>query len=138
MVKVYDVATFDVVHTMRYPAPVLALALSPDGTHIAAGMSDGTLSVRRRSPKAQEAAREAAQPFSAAALRAGAYESVLGTDVSHIGEMRVKGKVVSKPVGDANEFRVESKRRRRLKEYDRYLKGFKYSSALDSVLQKVN
>lgn len=137
MVKVYDVATFDVVHTMRYPAPVLALALSPDGTHIAAGMSDGTLSVRRRAPKAQEAAREASQPFSAAALRAGAYESVLGTDVSHIGEMNLRGKIVSKPVGDANEFRVESKRRRRLKEYDRFLKGFKYSAALDSVLQKV-
>ncbi|VDB85387.1 unnamed protein product [Peniophora sp. CBMAI 1063] len=136
MVKVYDVATFDVVHTMRYPAPILSLALSPDGTHIAAGMSDGTLSVRRRSPKAHEAEREAAQPFSPAALRAGAYESVLGTDVSHIGEMHINGKVTSKPVGDAHEFRVESKRRRRLKEYDRHLKGFKYSAALDSVLQK--
>ena len=28
MVKVYDVSTYKVVHTMRYPAPVLCLALS--------------------------------------------------------------------------------------------------------------
>jgi U3 small nucleolar RNA-associated protein 15 len=36
-----------------------------------------------------------------------------------------------------DEFKVESKRRRRLKEYDRLLKGFKYSAALDSALRKV-
>jgi U3 small nucleolar RNA-associated protein 15 len=28
MVKVYDVASYRVVHTMRYPAPVLCLAIS--------------------------------------------------------------------------------------------------------------
>jgi len=28
MVKVYDVSTYKVVHTMRYPAPVLCLAIS--------------------------------------------------------------------------------------------------------------
>lgn len=28
MVKVYDVSTYKVVHTMRYPAPILCLAVS--------------------------------------------------------------------------------------------------------------
>lgn len=28
MVKVYDVSTYKVVHTMKYPAPVLSLAIS--------------------------------------------------------------------------------------------------------------
>ena len=28
MVKVYDVSTYKVVHTMRYPAPILCLAIS--------------------------------------------------------------------------------------------------------------
>jgi U3 small nucleolar RNA-associated protein 15 len=37
-----------------------------------------------------------------------------------------------------DEFKVESRRRRRLKEYDRLLKGFKYSAALDSALRKVS
>ena len=33
MVKVYDVGTYRVVHTMRYPAPVLCLAVSVSATH---------------------------------------------------------------------------------------------------------
>lgn len=33
MVKVYDVSTYKVVHTMRYPAPVLCLAVSVSPRH---------------------------------------------------------------------------------------------------------
>ncbi|KII95153.1 hypothetical protein PLICRDRAFT_96605 [Plicaturopsis crispa FD-325 SS-3] len=121
MVKVYDVGSYKVVHTMRYPAPILCLAVSPDETHIAAGMSDGTLSVRRRQPKASEGA-ASDMPFSAAALKSG--------------QGHVKNKTKSKPLGDANEFRVESRRKKRLREYDRLLKNFKYSAALDSVMRK--
>ncbi|KAI0284230.1 WD40-repeat-containing domain protein [Russula aff. rugulosa BPL654] len=115
MVKVYDISNYNVVHTMRYSAPVICLALSPDETHIAVGMSDGTLSVRRRQPKASEES-SAHGLLSEASLRAATLESFL--------------------VGDVDEFKVESRRRRRLKEYDRLLKGFKYSAALDSALRK--
>jgi U3 small nucleolar RNA-associated protein 15 len=150
MVKVYDVSSYKVVHTMRYPAPVLCLAISvckaqpshfvpvlttvqPDETHIAAGMSDGTLSVRRRQPKASEGAD---QPF-AAALKSGAFETFLGGTLPAIGQGRTKSKTKPKPTGDVDELRIESRRAKRLKEYDRLLKGFKYSAALDSVLRKV-
>ncbi|KAG2757311.1 WD40 repeat-like protein, partial [Suillus brevipes Sb2] len=132
MVKVYDVSSYKVVHTMRYPAPVLCLAISPDETHIAAGMSDGTLSVRRRQPKASEGAD---QSF-AAALKSGAFETFLGGALPVIGQGRTKSKIKQKPTGDVDELRIESRRARRLKEYDRLLKGFKYSAALDSVLRK--
>lgn len=153
MVKVYDVGSYKVMHTMRYPAPVLCLAISvrlscfalscnqyynyfflqPDETHIAAGMSDGTLSVRRRQPKPSESS---SNDFALAALRSGGYESFLGA-LPSIGQGRVKSKEKSKPIGDVDEFRVERKRKKRLKEYDRLLKNFKYSAALDSVLRKV-
>jgi U3 small nucleolar RNA-associated protein 15 len=93
-------------------------------------MSDGTLSVRRRTPKASEASVHALRPGG------GAYESILGTDVSGIGELRVRDRTKSRPAGDAHELRIESKRRRRLRDYDRLLKGFKYSAALDAVLRK--
>lgn len=132
MVKVYDIGSYKVVHTMRYPAPVLCLAVSPDETHIAAGMSDGTLSVRRRQPKASEGAD---QPF-AAALKSGAFETFLGGTLPAIGQGRTKSKIKPKPTGDVDELRIESRRAKRLKEYDRLLKGFKYSAALDSVLRK--
>ncbi|PCH41027.1 WD40 repeat-like protein [Wolfiporia cocos MD-104 SS10] len=134
MVKVYDVSTYKVVHTMRYPAPILCLAVSPDETHIAAGMTDGTLSVRRRQPKASEFT--ATDLLSSATLRSRAYESVLGGLLPAVGHGRVREKKKSKPVGDVNEFRVESRRKKRLREYDRMLKEFNYSAALDSVLRK--
>jgi U3 small nucleolar RNA-associated protein 15 len=100
-------------------------------------MSDGTLSVRRRQPKASEGA-AANGSLSPASLRAVTLESFLGGVLPTIGQPRIRDHTKKKPVGDVDEFKVESKRRRRLKEYDRFLKGFKYSAALDSALRKVN
>lgn len=98
-------------------------------------MTDGTLAVRRRDPKANE---EAAAEAKATALAGGAYEyfadmeAVFGT-----GYVKPKGKDLPKVVGPADEFKVESKRRAKLKEFDRFLKAFKYSAALDAGLKKV-
>jgi U3 small nucleolar RNA-associated protein 15 len=102
-------------------------------------MSDGTLSVRRRQPRASEAATSDLS-FSSAVLRSGTFESFLGGTLPAIGQGRVrdKGKGKANVIGDLDEFRVESKRTKRLKEFDRLLKGFKYSAALDSVLRKVS
>lgn len=101
-------------------------------------MSDGTLSVRRRDPKASEPA-AAGITLSADALRSGTFDSFLGGVLPTIGERRlrkdVKGK--SKKLDNVDEFRVESRRKKRLREYDRLLKSFKYGAALDSVLAKV-
>ena len=104
----------------------------PDSTHIAAGMSDGTLSVRQRQQKASQIS-----PDLADTLTAGTYETFLGGALSSVGQGRVKAKTQSTFHGDANEFRVESRRAPRLREYDRLLKSFKYSAALDAVLRKV-
>ena len=99
-------------------------------------MSDGTLSVRRRLPKGSSAS-PSTDLFSPAALRTGAFESFLGS-LSSLGSGTVKSKSKAKarPLGDADELKIESKRRKRLKEYDRLLKGFRYSAALDAVLRK--
>ncbi|KAG8218863.1 Trp-Asp repeat-containing protein [Butyriboletus roseoflavus] len=131
MVKVYDIASYKVVHTIRYPAPVLSLAISPDSTHIAAGMSDGTFSVRQRQQKASESG-----PDLADALKTGTYETFLGSALPSVGQGRVKTKTESTFHGDVDELRVESRRAPRLREYDRLLKSFKYSAALDAVLRK--
>jgi U3 small nucleolar RNA-associated protein 15 len=96
-------------------------------------MSDGTLSVRRRQPKASEGGAS----LSAATLKAGTYESFLGVALGDIGQGSTKSRVKSKALGDANEFRIEQKRKTRLRDYDKLLKNFKYSAALDAVLRKV-
>ncbi|KAF9453074.1 Trp-Asp repeat-containing protein [Macrolepiota fuliginosa MF-IS2] len=125
MVKVYDVSTYKVVHTMRYPAPILCLAVSPDETHIVGGMSDGTLSVRRRQTRSSEL-----QP----GLLGSA--SLFGEQLAGVGQGHVKDKAKAKRLGDPNELMVERRRRKRLRDYDRLLKAFKYSAALDAVLRK--
>jgi U3 small nucleolar RNA-associated protein 15 len=99
-------------------------------------MSDGTLSVRRRQPKASELAGD--HPFSADKLHAVTFESFLGAAGSNIGAGVIKSKAVPKPIADADELRIERRRRTRLKDYDKLLKKFKYSAALDSVLKGVS
>ncbi|PWZ02487.1 WD40 repeat-like protein [Testicularia cyperi] len=127
LVKVYDPAKdFKVTHTMRYPSPVLSLAVSPDESHIAAGMADGTLCIRKRDVKAAELERREAER---AAMNAGAYEYFMQGAAAHKqqGVNRVKA-------GD--DVRVDSIRKRKLQDYDKYLKAFRYSDALDAALRK--
>lgn len=95
-------------------------------------MSDGTMSVRRRQPKASEPGADYTT-----VMKMGTYETFLEGDLPLIGQDRTKPKTRFKPVGDANELKIESRRARRLHEYDRFLKGFKYSAALDVVLRRV-
>lgn len=92
------------------------------------GMSDGTLSIRRRRPKPSE------DIPSGSSLYPLNFSTVAS---SNIGRGQISSKARSQPIKDVDELRIENKRVRRLKEYDRFLKSFKYSAALDSVLRKV-
>ncbi|WFD22888.1 U3 small nucleolar RNA-associated protein 15 [Malassezia equina] len=128
LVKVYDPAQdYRVTHTMRYPAPILSLAVSPDESHIAVGMSDGTLCIRKRQLKASELeSRERRR----AAFRTGAYEHFLDAGQASTGPERASAATRQ------DELSVESTRRQRLKQYDQLLKAFRYRDALDASLQQ--
>lgn len=89
-------------------------------------MSDGTLSVRRRQAKSSEA--------QAGLLGSG---DLFSEQLVGVGQGRVKNRGEVRPLGDPNEMMLERGRRKRLKDYDRLLKAFKYSAALDAVLRKV-
>ena len=99
-------------------------------------MTDGTLAVRRREPKAtEEAAAEAKQQ----SIQSGAYESF--TDMEAVfgtGYVKAKGKDLSPIIAPADEYKVETRRQKKLKEFDKHLKAFKYASALDAGLKKVS
>ena len=71
-----------------------------------------------------------------AALKTGTFGSFLGM-LPNIGRGHVKQKGKSKPIGDVDEFRIEARRKKKLRDYDKLLKSFKYSAALDSILRKV-
>ncbi|KAG0303027.1 snoRNA-binding rRNA-processing protein [Dissophora globulifera] len=115
-VKVYNVQDYSVVHSVKYPAPVMSVALSPDDTHLVAGMAGGLLSIRQRVVKTAEIQTRRAQEEQA---RGGSYKHF------------IRGQ---KSAADAD-FTVESQKRRRLRDYDRYLKVFQYGNALDACLR---
>lgn len=99
-------------------------------------MTDGTLAVRRRDPKASEATAGDAKQ---AAISAGSYEYFADMEaVFGKGHIKAKGKDLPQVVGAADEFKVESRRQEKLKDFDKHLKGFRYSAALDSGLKKVS
>jgi U3 small nucleolar RNA-associated protein 15 len=98
-------------------------------------MTDGTLSIRRRDPKASERQSEEAENQ---ALRHGTYEFFATGLLGNIGEGYVKPKRKNlKRVGVPGEMNVVSQKKKKLKVYDRHLRAFKYGAALDSVLRKV-
>ncbi|KAF9581398.1 snoRNA-binding rRNA-processing protein [Lunasporangiospora selenospora] len=115
-VKIYNVQDYSVVHSVKYPAPVMSVAISPDDTHLVAGMAGGLLSIRQRVVKTEEVQ---TRRVTEEQLNGGTYKYFM------------RGQ---KAVVDAD-FVVESQKRRRLKDYDKYLKAFQYGNALDAALR---
>ncbi|GJQ81490.1 hypothetical protein Trydic_g14645 [Trypoxylus dichotomus] len=103
-VKIYDITTFKVVHTLDYPNAVLSLGLSKNDDTLAAGLVDGLVCINRRKDELPEKKETKGSNLQTKTL----YSNV---DV-----------VVKDP-----QLEKQSK-------HDLYLKRFQYSKALDSVL----
>ncbi|GAA5963769.1 hypothetical protein JCM3765_006845 [Sporobolomyces pararoseus] len=130
LVKVYDPQdNWRVRHTMRYGGQVMSLAVSPNNSHIVAGMSDGSLSIRTRTG----ATRKAGVPVE---FVTPSYDAILAGAGSggnvYTGSSAMEGlKSVSN-----GEIKVSKERKRKLTEWDKMLKNFRYGDALDSVMRK--
>ncbi|KAI8970331.1 WD40-repeat-containing domain protein [Mycotypha africana] len=116
-VKIFNVQDYKVVHSVKYPAPILSVALSPDDTHLAAGMSNCLLSIRQRQLKSSE---KAMKKKNEEYLKGGTYKYF----------MRGQANTAAQ-----DDFVVESVRRQKLKKYDHFMKAFQYANALDEVLR---
>ncbi|KAI8082758.1 WD40-repeat-containing domain protein [Halteromyces radiatus] len=157
-VKVYDVQDYRVVHTMNYPAPVLSVGISPDDTHITVGMANGLLSIRQRQVSAEEkqarmqnqlfmqggghkyfmqnGSHHLSQPLTSTSQSSSASTNSYNTTslgISSAGETLGKKKT---PIKD--DFTVEKTRRVHLAQYDKYLKKFEFTNALDESLKVAN
>lgn len=128
--RVHDVSTYRVIHTMKYPAPILCCGVSPNGSHLVVGMASSMLSIRQRSAKKADPLVVSATASTAAS---GASRTTAEPNAMHGGTYRyfLRGKNL---VPAASDHIVEKGRKARLKDYDLYLKKFQYKNALDAAL----
>lgn len=113
-VKVYDMSTFEVIHTYDFSSPILSLGITPDDRTLAVGMSDGIIAISRKEDDLLDE------------------EAV---EVHKVEEQRKKKKLRNMysdyAITDTGVKEVEYSAGKR---YDNYLRKFRYSKALDEVL----
>ncbi|KAK2184547.1 hypothetical protein NP493_261g01017 [Ridgeia piscesae] len=111
--KIYDVGTYQVVHTLDYPSSILSAAIAPDNKVVVVGMADGLLSIRHRKDTTGGATKKS---------RTSKKSSYRYTLESH----RYKPK--------KDDHVVVHNQRPLLAKYDKYLKAFRYTQTLDAAL----
>lgn len=117
LVKVYNPEKdYKVVHTMRYSAPILCLAISPDESQIATGMADGTLCIRKRILRASEL-----------------QQRQINSQITQNLDYFLQGASLEQR---RDEVKIQLAKSKRLQPYDKLLKSFRYRDALDEVLRK--
>ncbi|GAA5831099.1 hypothetical protein JCM11251_005142 [Rhodosporidiobolus azoricus] len=129
LVKVYDPQeNWRVRHTMRYGGQVMSLAVSPNNSHLIAGLSDGSLSIRTRAG----VGRKAGVPVEKITP---SYDAILAGMGQ--GGMVYKGAEAREGLKATfeGEVKVGRERKRKLAEWDKMLKNFRYGDALDSVMR---
>ncbi|KAJ3231256.1 snoRNA-binding rRNA-processing protein [Chytriomyces hyalinus] len=119
-VKIYNLQDYKVAHSIKYPGPILSMAVSPDDTHLVVGMASGLLSIRRRVVKTEDVVKARKRIEAARAGARGGTFMHFKRGQSHQAE--------------ADDLKVEEHRKKKMKEYDLLLRKFEFGKALDSVL----
>ena len=130
-VKVYDTTSWQVVHGIKYPAPILSLAISPEEKHLVVGMVNGLISIRTRT-SGKEKEREREKEKQMQALLTGAPLDGGKKKKTKAEERRLRG---VKYTGDANSVVLEEKQKIvHLRPYEKDLRAQRFAEALDKVL----
>ncbi|KAL4228220.1 snoRNA-binding rRNA-processing protein [Mactra antiquata] len=113
-VKIYDVGTYQVVHTLDYPGSILSIGVTPDDSLLAVGMVEGLLSLQKRKSDKEEM--KAKKPTKkTVSFRYG-----------------LKGKTL---IPKKDDYVVDHKRKEKLTNYEKYFKRFDHSKALSAVFE---
>ncbi|CAL8249154.1 unnamed protein product [Merluccius merluccius] len=113
-VKVYNTTNYKVVHNFDYATSILSLGLAPDDESIVVGMTNGVLSIKHK--KSPEDSKGAVQQKRQPAYR-----------------VFVKGKNY---VPKQDDYLVSKPVRQHLAKYDKQLKKFNVSKALDIAMEQ--
>ncbi|XP_013105440.2 U3 small nucleolar RNA-associated protein 15 homolog [Stomoxys calcitrans] len=105
-VKIYDVSSYQTVHTLDFPNAVLSLGVAPNDQTVVAGMVDGLISIQNMEAPAQPKQTKSRRRINVVPARA-------DIEVDH---------------------QITIEQRQRLEKYDKHLKRYEYSKCLDSVM----
>lgn len=114
-VKMYDLSTYKVTHSIKYSAPVLAVGTTANNSHLIAGCNDGIVHIREHPSPAPLPTK---RPLSAVQPGTGAYFA-RGKNLLPAKTDAVSGKAT---------------KRKKLSQYDLHLKRFQYREAFDHVM----
>lgn len=122
-VKVYDISTYQAVHTIDYTSPILALGISKTDSTVVIGTVDGLVSIRRREEEPNKPAikkkRNRVSYRNAGDILA--LENITQQDISET--VLANGDVV-----------VHNMIKTKESKYDTCLRKYEYAKALDCVL----
>ena len=113
-IKVYTLKDYKVIHSFKYSAPIMSLAMNSNDSSFVVGTSNGILAIKNMPIK----------------QKTEIIQKIRGGTVAHF-------KRGSAYKGEEEDISISYSRIKRLAPYDRYLKSFQYGAALDSVLEKV-
>jgi U3 small nucleolar RNA-associated protein 15 len=138
LVKVYDVESYRVLHTLPHHAAVLALAMAPDDSRLAIGAADGDLCVLTRAAAAEDEPERR--------MRHGRARKSVGTVRYFLRGHQTAEDAGAQPQSQSQQQQqqqqsvqyatpAKGKGKHTLDPYDRMLRKFKYSAALDAALE---
>ncbi|EDS36882.1 U3 small nucleolar RNA-associated protein 15 [Culex quinquefasciatus] len=107
-VKIYDIATYQVVHTIDNTNGVLSLGVSKNDDTLVTGMVDGLIAIHRR-------------------------DSDKGKDEEEKGKARSKSRARFNNIFESADQQITDFRHDKIEQFDRMLKKYEYNRALDSV-----
>lgn len=116
-VKMYDLSSYKVTHSIKYSAPVLSVGTTAKNSHLIAGCSDGIVHIREHPSPAPVPTK---RPLSAINPGSGGYFA--------------RGKNIPPAKKDVVSGEKETKRTK-LAQYDLHLKRFQYAEAFDHVVK---
>mmetsp|Transcript_2439 Transcript_2439/g.4262 ORF Transcript_2439/g.4262 Transcript_2439/m.4262 type:complete len:546 (-) Transcript_2439:58-1695(-) len=142
---VHDMSSFASVYSIPFEGQILSVSASLDGTRVAAGLSDGSCVVRARGKELnhEEIAKSAAlfhraerNEFQGMSLgRAKLNE--MSAPYARIGSKKYYQRGRNEKQDEGDEVVVKGKKPK-MYAWDRHLRAFEYSAALDSVLASAN
>lgn len=117
LVKVHEIGTYKVTHTMHFPGQIFALGLPVDNSKVAVGSTDGTLRIHQRQVRLHESTLESRD---ADMFRSSSYRYFLRGRGSDAVSMDVT---------------LPAKKRKKYSAFDTALKSFAHGKALDAALE---